>query len=232
MTVSQLFEQTLSLICAHHGTTTDASIFRPVDEDQIARDLENIIAERNEAPIPNDDDETKAESAAFHKYGFDARGTTQLYNGVTGEAIQTRIYMGPVYYQRLQKFVAAANYSISKGSVNSLTRQPLNGRASAGGLRIGEMELWTITGHGCMRFLREKMFDHSDGFTVYICRNCGRDAIVNHAEKLYTCKRCKDNADIAAVTSGYASKLANMEFDAMGVGIKRHLEPLTFENYE
>lgn len=44
-------------------------------------------------------------SAELEKYGFSGDGTEILYNGETGEQIETRIFIGPTYYQRLKHMV-------------------------------------------------------------------------------------------------------------------------------
>ena len=46
--------------------------------------------------------------------------------------------MGPTYYQRLQKFVADQVYAVAHGPSDAMTRQPLDGKALHGGMRMGE----------------------------------------------------------------------------------------------
>ena len=79
--------------------------------------------------------------------------------------------------------------------------------------------------------MSEKFFDHSDGFTEYICR-CGKAAIVNVKKNIYKCKYCKDNADIAAVPTSWSSKLFVQEMETMNVGIRRHLTPFSYESIQ
>ena len=107
MTISQIIEQIMGIICAKKGTATDSTVYRPIDEDLMHKELE--------------------------AYGFNRQGHRRLYNGITGEFIDTMIYVGPCYYQRLQKFVNELNYAISKGPVNALTRQPVSGKQNQGG---------------------------------------------------------------------------------------------------
>jgi ribosomal protein L37AE/L43A len=90
------------------------------------------------------------------------------------------------------------------------------------------MERDVLASHGVSRFLREKFFNHSDGYTEYVCR-CGKPAIVNHAEKIYKCKYCKDNADIMAVPTSWSSKLAMQEIQSCNVGIRKIPRPFTYE---
>jgi len=98
---------------------------------------------------------------------------------------------------------------------------------SAGGLKIGEMEKDVLVSHGASYTLHEKFFNHSDGYTEYICR-CGKAAIVNHRQKLYKCKYCKDNADIVAVPGSWTSKLFMQEMESINVGIRRMPRPFTY----
>jgi DNA-directed RNA polymerase beta subunit len=92
------------------------------------------------------------------------------------------------------------------------------------------MEQWCLTAHGVSRFMSEKFRDHSDGYDYYICK-CGRPAIVNVQRNLYKCKVCRDNAEITRIPTTWSSKLFMQEMDAMNVGVKMHLEPYEYENF-
>lgn len=83
-----------------------------------------------------------------------------------------------------------------------------------------------------MNALYDKTFEHSDKFTVYICRRCGKMAVVNPTENLYRCKTCGDAADICAVNSSYSAKLFGMELEACNIGRRLYLEPFTYETFE
>ena len=82
-----------------------------------------------------------------------------------------------------------------------------------------------------MRFLSEKMYNHSDGFYIYICANCGADALVNHEKEIYTCKNCKGDANIKEIPSSWAAgpPLAAGEIRCMNIGMKMNLQPYRFE---
>jgi DNA-directed RNA polymerase beta subunit len=205
MTIGQLYESLNGNWCAATGTHTDATMFKYVDIESMADELEKI--------------------------GMNRHGYHRLYSGLTGEFIDCMIFMGPTYYQRLQKFVIDAVYSISQGPSDVLSRQPLDGKASGGGIRIGEMERDVLCAHGASKFLQEKFFGHSDGFTEYICR-CGKAAVVNTKRNIYKCKYCKDNADISAVPTSWSSKLFMQEMETMNVGIRRHLTPYIYESVQ
>ena len=70
--------------------------------------------------------------AELERMGFNNAGYQKLYSGFTGEYINALVYMGPTYYQRLQKFTSDTVYAISKGRTDELTRQPLSGKARHG----------------------------------------------------------------------------------------------------
>lgn len=89
------------------------------------------------------------------------------------------------------------------------------------------MERDVISSHGASLTLHEKFFLHSDGYTEYICR-CGKAAIVNHKQKIYKCKYCKDNADIVAVPTSWTSRLFMQEMESINVGIRRVPRPFTY----
>jgi hypothetical protein len=74
------------------------------------------------------------------KNGFTGDGKEMMCNGFTGEQFQARIFMGPTYYHRLKHLVSAKIHARNHGSLQALTRQPVEGRSRDGGLRFGEME--------------------------------------------------------------------------------------------
>lgn len=88
-----------------------------------------------------------------------------------------------------------------------------------------------LVSHGASKFLHEKFFKHSDGYTEYICR-CGRPAIVNHKEGIYRCLVCKDNSDITAIPTSWTAKLFRQEIESCNVGVRPIPRPFTFETQD
>jgi DNA-directed RNA polymerase II subunit RPB2 len=145
--------------------------------------------------------------------GFSRDGTEVMYNGFTGERIKTALFFGPTYYHRLKHLVADKIHARAQGQVTALTRQPNCGRAKNGGLRVGEMEKDSMLVHGISRFIKERMFETSDYFTVYVCNDCG---IICSSE---SCHACEKNS-VSKTNIPYAAKLLFQELNAMGIKTK------------
>jgi len=192
MTMAQLMECIMGKACCHIGARGDSTPFTQCSVENIASVLEQS--------------------------GYERYGNEILYNGRTGEQIQTEIFIGPTYYQRLKHMVADKQHVRgSNGPIVMLTRQPAEGRARAGGLRFGEMERDGIVAHGAASFLKERMLDVSDNFRVFICRKCGLIATANPEKNIYKCNNCKNNANINQVRMPYSMKLLLQELLTMSV---------------
>jgi DNA-directed RNA polymerase II subunit RPB2 len=154
------------------------------------------------------------------KCGLSNNGTVKMMNGMTGEKIKANIFMGPVYYHRLTHIVSDKIFARpnTHQKRNALTRQPLNGRANDGGLRVGEMEKDCLLAYGCPTFLQEKMFDQSDKFYAYICKKCKQYTTIEKyttGQQTYMiCSKC-DSAEVSKIILPFATKLVFQELNAL-----------------
>jgi len=119
------------------------------------------------------------------KAGFNHTGNHVMYNGMTGEQIQANIYMGPTYYMRLKHMVKDKINYRARGPNQQLTRQPVQGRANDGGLRIGEMERDGICAHGLAYFLNESFLVRGDEYYMAVCNKTGAISIFNEDKNLF-----------------------------------------------
>jgi hypothetical protein len=75
----------------------------------------------------------------------------------------------------------------ARGPNTVLTRQPVQGRANDGGLRIGEMERDGVLAHGMSYFLNESFMVRGEQKDYYIavCNKSGAIAIYNESKNLF-----------------------------------------------
>jgi len=152
--------------------------------------------------------------------GFDRTGNEKMYSGFTGEALEAEIFVGPTYYSRLKHMVSDKIHSRSRGPVQILTRQPVEGRSRNGGLRFGEMERDCLISHGAANFLRERLLDCSDKYQIHVCDNCGAFATHKRREEdVYRCRSC-DTTETSLVIIPYACKLLFQELASMCISVK------------
>jgi len=137
--------------------------------------------------------------------GFKEDGTETMYNGITGERFEAKIFVGNMYYLKLKHLVANKIHSRASGRIQLLTRQPIEGRSKGGGLRLGEMEKDCFVAHGASLLLKER-FD-SDKTNVYVCESCGMLAVSDEYRKRYFCTKCGANVEITKIELSYAFKL-------------------------
>ena len=117
--------------------------------------------------------------------GFHSSGNEILYNGMTGEQLETQIYFGPTYYLRLKHMPKDKINYRSKGPRSNLTRQTVGGRANDGGLRIGEMDRDCLIAHGMSGFIKESMMVRGDQYYMAICNKSGCIAIYNENKNIF-----------------------------------------------
>ena len=195
MTISHLLECVLSKLCCVSGTYIDGTVFEKHDFEHYYDVLENNGFQRNANEI--------------------------LYNGFTGEQMNTEIFIGPTYYYRLKHMVQDKINYRSDGPVTSTTKQPTQGRASGGGLRIGEMETNAILAHGIGSFIKESLMERSDKYDVFVDHISGDIAISNKQKKYYKSSDNTNNTiNFSRIEIPYSVKLLGQEINSLGLNMK------------
>lgn len=192
MTIAHLLETLLGKMACQLGCLGDGSPFNNVTLDGVQKILRDEL-------------------------GMEPSGNEILYNGYTGRMMDTSIFTGPVYYQRLRHCSADKLHSRSSGPLVMLTRQPAEGRAREGGLRFGEMERDCVAAHGISEFTKERLMECSDLFRCWSCQDCGLIAIVNPKEGIWICKGCGNTTNFSAIEIPYAYKLLLQELETMSI---------------
>ena len=196
MTIAQLIETLMGKTCTTLGVVGNATPFTNLSIDEICKIL------RDDCQL-------------------NEHGNEIMYNSRTGEQIKTTIFVGPTYYQRLKHMVCDKIHSRnSNGPVVLLTRQPAEGRARDGGLRLGEMEVECNWGHGTMHFLKERFMECSDNYRMFVCKNCGNTANVNPNTNIYICNECTNKTNFGEIRIPFACKLLFQEIQSMGISTK------------
>jgi DNA-directed RNA polymerase subunit beta len=99
------------------------------------------------------------------KAGLPRYGSTQLYDGGTGEKFDQLATVGITYMLKLGHMVEDKMHARSIGPYSLITQQPLGGKAQFGGQRFGEMEVWALEAFGAAHVLQEILTIKSDDVT-------------------------------------------------------------------
>ena len=145
MTVGWLLEMVMSNLGVVKGNFIDATPFRKINAKWA---VEELI-----------------------KAGFGVEET--MVNGMTGEVMEGKWFIGSSFYQMLKHMVLDKVTSRQRGGRAALTRQPLDGRANKGGQRLGEMEKDALLSHGAAYVLDDRSRIASDAHSALVCKNCG-----------------------------------------------------------
>jgi len=127
-----------------------------------------------------------------------------------------------VFYVRRNGKTCWTGNSRATGPYQLLTMQPAEGRSRDGGLRCGEMERDCLLSHGAVQFLKERTFDCSDKYYVWIDKETGMISPVNPEKNIYKSLYSENQTRFAKVQIPYASKLFIQELMAM------HINPRIF----
>jgi hypothetical protein len=161
MTIGQLLETVMGKACSIYGAFGECTAF--VNKGSKYQIFGKLLVEQ----------------------GFHSSGNEILYDGQTGKQLEADIFFGPTYYMRLKHMVKDKINYRARGPNTVLTRQPVQGRANDGGLRIGEMERDGLIAHGITHFMQESMLVRGDDYYIAICNKTGTIAIYNSNRNLF-----------------------------------------------
>jgi DNA-directed RNA polymerase subunit B len=187
MTISHLIEVLQGKVASLAGRHIDATSFSAEPQENLRKELLEL--------------------------GFKEDGTEVMYNPLTGEQMQTRIFVGNMYYLKLKHMVANKLHSRASGRIQLLTRQPIEGRARGGGLRLGEMEKDCLVAHGASLLLKER-FD-SDKSVIHIDEETGDMSIMDKQGRRRSNKT--SIGEVNDVEVSYAFKLLLDELTSLGI---------------
>lgn len=209
MTIAQLKETHLGQLLLHLGKLGDGTAFGDMSVVDVAD--------------------------ALRQAGLSPHGNHLMHNGFTGEQIETQIFLGPCFYQRLKHMTADKQHARGTGPRVVLTRQPAEGRSRDGGLRFGEMERDCTISHGASRFTRERTYDVSDKYEMVVCGDCGMPAVstiprersedphpsslaaILRDREIHLCRMCDNRSNFQMVAIPYAAKLLFQELTTINV---------------
>ena len=199
MTIGQLHECLLSILCAARGERGDGTMFREGSIEHLCEELERA--------------------------GYDRYGRVKLHNGFTGEEYDGLVFMGPTYYQRLRHMAADKDHARSRGPVMMLSRQPTEGRSRDGGLRFGEMERDCVAAHGATQFMIDRLLDNSDPSLLSMCGKCGLPAQPpaedTHVRNRHAhCRNCGSGDAVHDMRVPFAFRLLLQELQAMSIAVR------------
>jgi DNA-directed RNA polymerase II subunit RPB2 len=188
MTIGQLLETVLGKCCAIDGGEGDATPFGSASVGIASKICDKL-----------------------QSLGYDGTGEEEMYNGMTGEPLNARVFIGPTYYQRLKHMVSDKMHARAGGKRTVMHHQPLEGRSKDGGLRFGEMERDCMLAHGSVSFIKDRLFDVSDPYSITVCKKCGQIT-----QSTTECKSCCDD-EVTTVNFPYAAKQLVHSLQAMGI---------------
>jgi hypothetical protein len=127
----------------------------------------------------------------------------------------------------ISHFMMLFRYRVrGRGQVQSLTRQPTEGRSRDGGLRMGEMERDCLIADGESAMLNELFGPKSDSIWAHFCNSCNMSGTADLMQHRYQCRACQLVNSIEKLPTNHATKLLIQELSAMLVSPKLFAQPL------
>jgi DNA-directed RNA polymerase beta subunit len=171
-------------------------------------------------PFNGDDPQVIGER--LREAGIQPGGREVMVNPQTGEIMEAHIFFVPEYFQILRHIAKDKMHARGMGPVQSVTRQPTEGRNRDGGYRFGEMELFVAVAHGAAGLLADRLFNHSDPNKTHVCGQCGLLSIAPREDsgaKPY-CRNCRTFDNVTEVKMPRSMELFIQENEMGGIALR------------
>ncbi|KAG4082328.1 beta and beta-prime subunits of DNA dependent RNA-polymerase [Neocallimastix lanati (nom. inval.)] len=130
----------------------------------------------------------------------------EMVDPISGKSIGNA-FIGVCYYTALQHQVQEKMFYRTTGNVNSISKQPTEGKSRNGGLRIGEMEKDALVAHGTNAIIQDMFKNNTDAIDIRYCEIC------HSVNTLSTC--CNTPTTILNVSNSF--NIMNSYLDSIGV---------------
>ncbi|KAG4082180.1 beta and beta-prime subunits of DNA dependent RNA-polymerase [Neocallimastix lanati (nom. inval.)] len=130
----------------------------------------------------------------------------EMVDPISGKSIGNA-FVGVCYYTALQHQVQEKMFYRTTGNVNSISKQPTEGKSRNGGLRIGEMEKDALVAHGTNAIIQDMFKNNTDAIDIRYCEIC------HSVNTLNTC--CNTPTTILNVSNSF--NIMNSYLDSIGV---------------
>lgn len=157
-------------------------------------------------------------SSELQRLGI-SMGEQDVYDGITGELVTTKVMFAPVYYQRLKHVVYDKFHARATGALNAQTRQPPEGRGHDGGLKYGVMEVDSSNASGIPYLTKDRLMDSSDATDMWCCEDCGSPGYRSKTKEATLCQYCSSYR-LKKIKIPYGTKLMNQELEALNIVAK------------
>jgi DNA-directed RNA polymerase beta subunit len=153
----------------------------------------------------------------LQEHGFHHSGKEKYRDGTTGKFLTAHVMTGCMTYVKLNHLVTKKGQARSTGPIQILNRQPTEGIARNGGLRLGSMEMECLTAHGVSEILYERTSTTSDAYHTTFCSICGHISESNLSIQYLYCRVCQTGEHIRKISLSYSTKLMIQELAATGI---------------
>jgi len=190
------------------GTSMRMSPFAEISINNLVEQFKNIVTSNGNKP----------------EFGYENPYGLEMVRNKYGD-LTSPVFIGYAPRQCIQKFPSREISTRNRGPNNPITRNTQSGAKSEGGLRLGEMEMWTIQSTGAAYIGKEMTDSDAAFFMMSMCRVCGRLAVYNAKDGIYDCANCLEYADICQIPTSYGTLAVLGIADSLNISIDCFIDP-------